>query len=336
MTLHEFFTRLVPATGLAFIVALSFAQAQREPDYQPSVGQEGKDVVWVPTSQALVDKMLDMAKLTPNDFHMDLGSGDGRTVITAAKRGARSLGIEYNPDMVELAKRNAAKEGVADKATFKKADLFETDFSEANVLTLFLLPNINVRLRPKILEMKPGTRVVSNSFDMGDWTPDERVTVTEGCTNYCNALFWIVPANVQGKWKLPNGELAIGAEVSEPHGHGEDRQRLRADQRRQDDRRSDRVLGRRHQLHRPGERQHHRRHQQVGVRREQVDRNPRGLAVCRESLSVIPGPAEGRSPESMSPSVLNWIPGSRCRAPRNDHRCATVGIPPPPLCCGRG
>jgi hypothetical protein len=209
MTLHEFFTRLVPASGLALIVALSFAQAQREPDYQPSVGQEGKDVVWVPTSQALIDKMLDMAKLTPNDFHMDLGSGDGRTVITAAKRGSRSVGIEYNPDMVELSKRNAAKEGVADKATFKKADLFETDFSEANVLTLFLLPNINVRLRPKILDMKPGTRVVSNSFDMGDWTPDERATVIEGCTNYCNALFWVVPAKVQGKWKMPNGELAL-------------------------------------------------------------------------------------------------------------------------------
>jgi len=209
MTLHEFFTRLVPASALAFIVALSFAQAQREPEYQPSVGQEGKDVVWVPTSQAMVDKMLDMAKLTPNDFHMDLGSGDGRTVITAAKRGATSVGIEYNPDMVELSKRNAAKEGVADKASFRKADLFETDFSKADVLTLFLLPNINVRLRPKILDMKPGTRVVSNSFDMGDWTPDERVTVTDGCTNYCNALFWIVPANVQGKWKLPNGELTL-------------------------------------------------------------------------------------------------------------------------------
>ncbi|MGE3877236.1 MAG: class I SAM-dependent methyltransferase [Parvibaculaceae bacterium] len=190
-------------------MALSFAQAQREPEYQPSVGQEGKDVVWVPTSQAMVDKMLDMAKLTPKDFHMDLGSGDGRTVITAAKRGATSVGIEYNPDMVELSKRNAAKEGVGDKASFRKADLFETDFSKADVLTLFLLPNINVRLRPKILAMKPGTRVVSNSFDMGDWTPDERVTVTEGCTNYCNALFWIVPANVQGKWKLPNGELTL-------------------------------------------------------------------------------------------------------------------------------
>jgi len=209
MTVKKFFTRLVPALGIALIAALSLAQAQREPDYQPSVGQEGKDVVWVPTSQAMVDKMLDMAKLTPSDFHMDLGSGDGRTVITAAKRGSKSLGIEYNPDMVELSKRNAAKEGVSDKANFMKADIFETDFSEANVLTLFLLPNINVRLRPKILDMKAGTRVVSNSFDMGDWTPDERVTVAEGCTNYCNALFWIVPAKVQGNWKLPNGELAL-------------------------------------------------------------------------------------------------------------------------------
>src|SRR5262245_54089091 len=129
--------RLTPA--LLFAVAnLAFAQAQST--YEPSVGQEGKDVVWVPTPQTLVNKMLDMAKLTPQDFHMDLGSGDGRTVITAAKRGARSVGIEYNPDMVELAKRNAEKEGVSARATFVKADLFETDFSKATVITLFLLP----------------------------------------------------------------------------------------------------------------------------------------------------------------------------------------------------
>ncbi len=236
MTFNKFFTRLIPALALALIAALSLAQAQREPDYQPSVGQEGKDVVWVPTSQALIDKMLDTAKLTPSDFHMDLGSGDGRTVITAAKRGSRSVGIEYNPDMVELSKRNAAKEGVADKATFMKADLFETDFSKADVLTLFLLPNINVRLRPKILEMKPGTRVVSNSFDMGDWTPDERVTVAEGCSNYCNALFWIVPANVQGNWKLPNGELALEQKYQNLSGTAKIGNNSGAVSRRQDDR----------------------------------------------------------------------------------------------------
>src|SRR5512145_2263653 len=177
--------------------------------YEPTVGPEGKDVVWVPTPQAVVDKMLDMAKLTPNDFVMDLGSGDGRTVITAAKRGSRALGIEYNPDMVELSKRNAAKEGVSDKATFVKADLFESDFSQADVITMFLLPSINISLRPKILGLRPGTRVVSNSFDMGDWKPDETTKVTRGCTGYCTVYLWIVPAKVEGSWLLSQGELAL-------------------------------------------------------------------------------------------------------------------------------
>ena len=156
-------------------MAGGFAQAQPAKDYQPEVGQAGKDVVWVPTPQALVDKMLEMAKVTPKDYVIDLGSGDGRTVITAAKRGSKALGIEYNPDMVELSKRNAAKEGVSDKATFMKADLFESDFSQAQVITMFLLPSINLKLRPKILDLKPGTRIVSNSFDMEEWKPDETV-----------------------------------------------------------------------------------------------------------------------------------------------------------------
>ena len=130
-------------------------------------------MVWVPTPQALVDKMLDMAKVTPQDYVMDLGSGDGRTVITAAKRGATAVGIEYNPDMVELSKKNAATAGVGPKATFMKADLFETDLTKATVITMFLLPQINVKLRPTILNLKPGTRIVSNTFTMDDWTPDE-------------------------------------------------------------------------------------------------------------------------------------------------------------------
>ena len=179
--------------------------------YEPEVGQSGKDVVWVPTSQALVDKMLDLGKLTPKDFHMDLGSGDGRTVITAAKRGAHSLGIEYNPDMVALSQRNAEKEGVSDKAKFMKADLYETDFSKASLITLFLLPDINLKLRPKILDLKPGTRIVSNSFTMGEWKHDRSVQATdkEGCQSYCTAYLWIVPAKVEGTWKLPDGELAL-------------------------------------------------------------------------------------------------------------------------------
>jgi hypothetical protein len=153
--------------------------------------------------------MLDMAKLTPSDILYDLGSGDGRTVITAAKRGSTAYGIEYNPKMVELSKRNAEKEGVTAKATFTQADIFETDFSRANVITMFLLPELNLRLRPTILKMKPGTRVVTNSFSMGDWTADRTESVNEDCRSYCTAYLWIVPANAEGTWKLPQGELTL-------------------------------------------------------------------------------------------------------------------------------
>jgi SAM-dependent methyltransferase len=182
------------------------AHAQPATEFQPQVGQDGKDVIWVPSPQALVDKMLDMAKVTPKDYVIDLGSGDGRTVITAAKRGAKALGIEYNPNMVELSKRNAAKEGVSDKASFIKADLFETDFSQAQVITMFLLSSINLKLRPKILDLKPGTRIVSNTFDMADWKPDENATLP-GCNSWCTAHLWIVPAKVDGTWTSPQGEL---------------------------------------------------------------------------------------------------------------------------------
>jgi hypothetical protein len=202
--------------GAAFALAMGlvaiFAQAQtaqQQKPFQPEVGQPGKDVVWVPTSQALVNKMLDLAKVTPQDFVMDLGSGDGRTVITAAKRGATAMGIEYNPDMVELSKRNAEEAGITAKATFLKADLFETDLSKASVITMFLLPDINLKLRPKILDLKPGTRVVSNTFTMGEWEPDESFTVTEGCETWCTALFWLVPAKVNGGWHGSDGDLAL-------------------------------------------------------------------------------------------------------------------------------
>jgi hypothetical protein len=202
--------------GVCLLAVNAYAQAtatqkpgQAQP-YEPKVGQAGKDVVWVPTSQALVDKMLDMAKVTPNDFVMDLGSGDGRTVITAAKRGATAMGIEYNPDMVELSKKNAAKEGLPEsKASFVKADLFETDLSKATVITMFLLPEINVKLRPKILALKPGTRVVSNSFTMEDWEDDETETISGDCTSWCTAHMWIVPAKVDGTWTTPQGELKL-------------------------------------------------------------------------------------------------------------------------------
>jgi len=195
---------------LALILALFdyTAHAQPASEFQPQVGQDGKDVIWVPTPQALVDKMLDMAKVTPKDYVIDLGSGDGRTVITAAKRGAKALGIEYNPEMVELSKRNAAKEGVSDKASFVKADLFETDFSQAQVITMFLLSSINMKLRPKILDLKPGTRIVSNTFDMADWKPDESATLP-GCNSWCTAHLWIVPTKIDGTWTSPQGELTF-------------------------------------------------------------------------------------------------------------------------------
>jgi precorrin-6B methylase 2 len=198
--------------ALLFVPAVAFAQAPAAPAYEPTVGQQGKDVVWVPTPQVVVDKMLDMAKVTPADFVMDLGSGDGRTVITAAKRGARAMGVEYNPEMVELSKVNAEKEGVTARATFVKADLFKTDFSKATVITMFLLPDINLKLRPTILKLKPGTRVVSNTFTMGEWKADETATLDQqaGCNDsWCTALLWIVPAQVAGTYQVPQGELTL-------------------------------------------------------------------------------------------------------------------------------
>lgn len=215
MIASRFARRSFVALCLSVFAAAVLAQAQpAKQEYVPEVGQEGKDVVWVPTSDALVGKMLDLAKVTAKDYVIDLGSGDGRTVIAAAKRGARALGIEYNTEMVELSKRNAAKEGVGDRARFIKADLFETDFSQATVVTMFLLPEINLKLRPKILDMKPGTRIVSNSFTMGEWQHDRSVQATEkeGCQSYCTAYFWIVPAKVQGTWTLPQGELTLKQE----------------------------------------------------------------------------------------------------------------------------
>jgi len=195
---------------LALVAGPASAQGTGQKPWKPQVGQAGKDVVWVPTPQALVDQMLSMAKVSKNDFVMDLGSGDGRTVISAAKLGARAMGIEYNPDMVELSQKNASAAGVTDRATFVTADLFETDLSKAQVITMFLLPSINMKLRPKILDLAPGTRIVSNTFTMEDWQADETETVTDGCSSsWCTALLWIVPAKVGGTWNTPNGALVL-------------------------------------------------------------------------------------------------------------------------------
>lgn len=195
--------------------------AEAPATYEPRPGQEGKDVIWLPTPQVVVDRMLDVAKVGPRDYVMDLGSGDGRTVITAAKRGARATGIEYNPDMVEFARKAAEKAGVSERANFMKADLFETDLSKASVITMFLLPDINMKLRPKILDLKPGTRIVSNTFTMGEWEPDEKIELggTPGCESaYCTVLHWLVPRKVAGSYKTAQGQLTLKQEFQKLSG----------------------------------------------------------------------------------------------------------------------
>ena len=201
------------AACLSFALGVSSAAAQAAPSaqqtFEPVSGQAGKDVVWVPTPQGNVDNMLALAKVTAKDYVIDLGSGDGVTVISAAKLGATAHGVEFNPDMVALAQRRAKEAGVADRATFAQGDLFEADLSRATVITLFLLPDINLRLRPKLLDLRPGTRIVSNSFTMGDWEPDERASAHANCETWCSALFWVVPAKVDGTWQLGNQALTL-------------------------------------------------------------------------------------------------------------------------------
>jgi SAM-dependent methyltransferase len=194
---------------LLTLVTSRVISAQSAQPYQPVPGQPGKDVVWVPTPPALVDKMLAIAQVTPKDYVIDLGSGDGRNVISAAKLGARALGVEFNPDLVALSRRNAADAGVGDKATFVQGDMFATDFSQATVLALFLMPEHLVTLRPKFLDLKPGTRIVSNTFGMDEWDPDETATIAGECKVWCTALLWIVPAKVAGAWRVGPGELML-------------------------------------------------------------------------------------------------------------------------------
>ena len=174
--------------------------------YQPVPGQPGKDVVWIPTPDHAVDKMLDMAQVSASDYVIDLGSGDGRNLIAAAKRGARALGVEYNPDLVALAKRAAADAGVADKVTIVQGDMFEADISKATVMTLFLLPNHLSRLAPQFLKLKPGTRIVSNTYEIGGgWEPDETAQA-QPCKSWCVVVLYVVPAQVAGTWRLGEDE----------------------------------------------------------------------------------------------------------------------------------
>ena len=187
--------------------AAGVPQASAQP-VAPRLNQPGKDVQWVPTPPALVEKMLDLAQVTPKDRLVDLGSGDGVLVIAAAKRGLRARGIEYDRGLVDYAKRKAEEAGVGARTRFVRGDIFKTDFSDATVVTTFLLPSMNLRLRPTFLAMRPGTRIVANTFAIADWEPDETVKV-EPCERWCTALLWIVPAHVGGRWRTPKGELSL-------------------------------------------------------------------------------------------------------------------------------
>jgi SAM-dependent methyltransferase len=202
----------VRLAGLAVLLLFALhapAAAQDSSTPEPHINQPGKDVQWIPTPDALVEKMLDLARVTPQDRFVDLGSGDGVLVIAAARRGARARGIEYDRGLVELSKRKAKEAGVSDKTRFTRGDIFKTDFSEATVVTTFLLPSMNLQLRPTFLAMKPGTRIVANTFAIGDWQPDETVTLEEPCERWCKAMLWIVPAPVNGLWFTPKGDLAL-------------------------------------------------------------------------------------------------------------------------------
>ena len=177
--------------------------------YEPESGQSGKDVVWVPTPHELVDVMISMAKLTSKDFLVDLGSGDGRIVIAAAKKGIKAEGVEFNPDLVDYSKRSAAREGVADRANFVNADFFEYDLSKATVITMFLLTDLNRRLKPRLLELRPGTRIITNTFSIDDWDYDEKQVLNDANVSWTTAYMWIVPAKVEGLWRFNGGEMEL-------------------------------------------------------------------------------------------------------------------------------
>jgi SAM-dependent methyltransferase len=196
------------AGALAVLVALLPDVAASQETFEPKLNQPVKDVQWVPTPPALVEKMLDLARVTPADRLVDLGSGDGVLVIAAARRGARAWGIEYDPKLVAFSKRKALEAGVAARTKFVHGDIFKTDFSDATVVTTFLLPSMNFRLQPTFLAMKPGTRIVANTFGIADWEPED-MTAIDPCERWCKAMLWIVPARAGGTWFTPRGDLVL-------------------------------------------------------------------------------------------------------------------------------
>lgn len=218
---------LACSMALALYCTPGMVMAQQDPaatpatpagEYKPVEGQPGKDVVWVPSPSDMVERMLDLAAVTPNDFVIDLGSGDGRNVIAAARRGARALGVEYNPELVTLSRRNAAEAGVADKASFVQGDMFEADISQASAMVLFLLPANLSRLADRFLTLKPGSRIVANTFGIASWNPDEIVRMDSGCYTWCSAMLYIVPAKVAGTWTLGGQRLELQQNYQEVSG----------------------------------------------------------------------------------------------------------------------
>jgi len=194
--------------AFCIFAAGSAAAQQGTQRYEPTEGQPGKDVVWVPSPDALVERMLDMAQVTPQDFVIDLGSGDGRNVIAAAKRGVPALGIEYNEKLVWLAIERAMEAGVSDKARFVQGDMYEADISAASVMVLFLLSENLDRLAPKFLDLKPGSRIVLNYFTVSGWMPDQSEHIS-ACSTWCTAHLYIVPAKVAGDWQMDGGTLSL-------------------------------------------------------------------------------------------------------------------------------
>ncbi len=217
------------AVAIALLAAAGLwspPEATGQPAPEPTIGQEGKDVPWVPTPDVLVDKMLEMAAVTPDDYVIDLGSGDGRLVVAAARLGARAVGVELDPGLVVLSERRAAEAGVSDRTEFLATDLFEFDLSPATVITMFLLPDINYALRPTLFDLRPGTRIVSNTWDLSGsdtdldapgWVPDATV-VLDPCPTWCTSLLWIVPAKVSGVWQMDAGELVLEQRFQEVSG----------------------------------------------------------------------------------------------------------------------
>jgi precorrin-6B methylase 2 len=212
MNQHRTWTAAGLLLGLTLMTLGGRGIAAEYQVYEPTIGQAGKDVVWVPTTPQLVEKMLDLAKVTPQDFVIDLGSGDGRNVIAAGKRGARALGVEYNPDMVELSRKLVKDAGVTERVTIVQGDMYEADISQATVMALFLLPSNLEKLKDKFLALKPGTRIVMNTFTVPGWQADVTEQLQDGCESWCTALLHIVPAKVAGRWRVDNGELVLGQE----------------------------------------------------------------------------------------------------------------------------